>query len=92
MTTTLAPIDRLCDLHCRLETVDGALDTILSVSGPDSLDPPSPKELLNMVQLLAYAVTPACEELKAIMPELETKPASPTLPQGRKARVKQKGR
>ena len=64
----------------------------LNVGNPDSEMEISPKEFLNMLQLLADVVSPACEELETIMDELNTQPASPTLPQGRKARVTKKGR
>jgi hypothetical protein len=92
MTASLAVIDRLSELHEDLEKVRGTLAMTLNVGNPDSEMEISPKEFLNMLQLLADIVSPVCEELEAIMHELDTQPASPTLPQGRKARLKQKGR
>jgi hypothetical protein len=92
MTTSLAVIDRLCNIHLDLEKVDGTLNTILTVGNVESDLQPSPKEMLNMLQLLADIVSPACEELETIMREMNAKDAAPPLPQGRKARVKQKGR
>lgn len=84
--------DRLFDLHLDLEKVDGTLGTILQVGSAESMGQPSPGEFLNMLQLLADVVSPACEELEAIMQEIDTQAASPTLSQGRKARMKQKAR
>jgi len=82
--------DRLFNLHLDLEKVDGTLGTILQVGSAESVGQPSPGEFLNMLQLLADIVSPVCEELEAIMQEIETQAASPTLRQGRRACVKGK--
>jgi hypothetical protein len=56
------------------------------------MNQPSPKQLLSMLQLLADVVSLACEELEAIMQEINTEAASSTLQQGQKPRVNKKGR
>jgi len=92
MTASLAVNDRLGDLLLCLEKVDGTLATILDVGSEESVNQPSPKQLLGMLQLLADVVTPACEELEAIIRETDTHPEPPILPQVQKARVNKKGR
>jgi hypothetical protein len=92
MTASLAPIDRLAYLREDLEKVNGTLAMTLSVGNPDSEMEISPKEFLNMLQLLADVVSPACEELEAIMQEMNDKDMAPPLPKGEKARVTKKGR
>ena len=91
MASELAVIDRLCNIHLELEKVEGTLNTVSTIGDVDSPCQPSPKDVVNMLSLLADIVSPACEELKAIMEEMNAKDTSPSLPQGRKARVKQKG-
>lgn len=96
MASELAVVDRLGDLQLELEKVNGTLATILSVGNPESMIGPSPREFLNLVQMLEDAISPASEELGAIVQEIEQKrdtpPESPRPPQGLRARVKQKGR
>jgi hypothetical protein len=93
MTARLGAItDRLCELQFSLEKVDGTLATILNVGNVESMNQPSPKDVLSTLQLLVDVVTPACEELGEIIREVLTQSESPTLPQGEKARVKTKGR
>ena len=67
MTASPAVNDRLGALLLSLEKVDGALATILDVGSEESMNQPSPKQLLSMLQLLADVESPACEELEAIM-------------------------
>ncbi|TLY19746.1 MAG: hypothetical protein E6K66_10650 [Nitrospirae bacterium] len=53
MTASPAVNDRLGALLLSLEKVDGALATILDVGSEESMNQPSPKQLLSMLQLLA---------------------------------------
>ena len=75
----LALIDQINYVRMDLEKVDGTLCTMLSLGDEDSLaEPPSHKQVMGLLQLLADVVSPACEELDAIVKQLaeaEKKPS-----------------
>lgn len=66
----LAIIDRLNDIYLDLRKVSGTLATITSLCNEESMLEPAPEEVLGMVELFKDIVSPACDELKAIMEEM----------------------
>jgi hypothetical protein len=89
----LAVIDRLDELHDDLKKVEGTLAMILRMGNAETVvTDPDPEQFLSMLQLLGDVVTPVCDGLGAIVQEMGDKEAAPPLPQGKKARVKKKGR
>ena len=72
MAMELAVSDRLGDLQLELGKVNGLLATMRAIGSSEN-DGPSSEDVVNVIRLLADIVSPACEELTAIVEEVGEK-------------------
>jgi hypothetical protein len=84
MAMELAVSDRLFDLQLELGKVNGLVATMRAIGSSEG-DGPSSEEVMNMIRLLEDIVSPAYEELTAIVEEVEEECETPCPPQGEMA-------
>ena len=86
----LAVSDRLFDLQLELGKANGLLATMRAIGSSEG-DGPSSEDVINMIRVLEDIVSPAYEELTAILEGDDDEHETPCAAQGQRARVTQKG-
>jgi hypothetical protein len=84
MVMELAVSDRLFDLQLELGKVNGLVATMRAIGSSEG-DGPSSEDVMNMIRVLEDIVSPAYEELTAIVEEVEEECETPCPPQGEMA-------
>ena len=84
MAMELAVSDRLFDLQLELGKANGLLATMRAIGSSEG-DGPSSEDVMNMIRVLEDIVSPAYEEVTAIVEEVEQECETPCPSQGEMA-------